>query len=460
MRLKTNLIIGIIFAGLLGFVYFYEIKGGEERRAAAEKSKKLMDFSAAEARRLTIDRGDTVLVLEKEQDRWWLKSPVACEADQEAVERYLRNLGETERDRVVEDSAGVRGNPELGKKYQLHAPRLKVAVETAGRVKDTLWWGGDSPTQRFAYVQQRGANPEIFTVQAWRFDNLDKRAFDLRDRRVLAFEKEQVREIRLVQPGGRITLAKGEGWQLQSPVSAPADQQEVNDLLDRLHQAEVQGFVQEQPDSLAGYGLAPASVEVAVLLGDERAEKRLRVGGAAPGGTYYAQDQSRPPVFAVDSSLVKELRKGAFELRDKKPLKFARDQVDRIELQRPGQFLAATKDTSGTWTIVSPQEQPAKSWKFNSLLSQLEQVEVEEFVEGARDLRPYGLEAPRLKVILQAEGRQVLEARVGQKEEKYYLARGGETSIYRVGEGVLKDLDLKLEDVVQAPPADTTAAGG
>lgn len=455
MRLKTNLVIGVLFAALLAFVYFYEIRGGEERRAESDKAKKLVDFSESEARRLTIDRIDTLIAIEKVQDRWWLKSPVECEADQEAVDRYLRNLRESERDKVVEEADRVRDNPELAQKYRLHAPRLKVVVETASGSTDTLWWGADSPTQRFVYVQQRGGNPEIFTVQAWRFDNLDKGIFDLRDRRVLAFDQEAVREARLIQPQATLSLAKAEGWRLVSPVAAPADEGAVKGLLDQLHQAQAKSFVPEP--AVAQYGLTSPTLEVSLLLGDERAEKRLRVGAPASGGAYYAQDPSRAGVFTVDSSLVRQLSKTAFDLRDKKPLKFARDQVDRIELQRPGQLLAAAKDTAGVWSLAAPQSGPAKSWKFNNLLNQLEGVEVEEFAgEAVRDLRPYGLDTPSLRVVLQAGGKTAMEVKLGEKASQVYLAKGGEQAVYRVAASVLKDLDLQLQDVAQTTEAAQT----
>jgi hypothetical protein len=417
----------------------------------------LVDFTESEAKRLTIDHIDSLVVIEKVQDRWMIVAPVKCEADQEAVDRYLRNLRECERDKVVEEADQVRDNPEMAQKYRLHAPRLKVAVETTTGAIDTLWWGADSPTQRFVYVQQRGGNPEIFTVQAWRYDNLDKGVFDLRDRRVLTFEKEAVREARLIRPQGAISLAKAEGWRLLGPVAAPADQGAVEGLLDQLHQALAKSFV---PGPAAQYGLDTPTVEVSLLLGDERAEKRLRVGAPAPGGTYYAQDPSRQAVFTVDSSLVGQLGKSVFELRDKKPLKFARDQVDRIELQRPGQLLAAAKDTAGVWSLVAPQSGPAKSWKFSNLLSQLEGVEVEEFAgEALRDLRPYGLDAPSLRVVLQAGGQEVRAVKLGEKTAQFDLTRLGDQTVYRVGGSVLKDLDLQLQDVVQATSAEAAQTG-
>ncbi len=45
MGFKTNLIISAVFLGLLAFVYFHEIKGGEDRRLEAERAKQLVDFA-------------------------------------------------------------------------------------------------------------------------------------------------------------------------------------------------------------------------------------------------------------------------------------------------------------------------------------------------------------------------------------------------------------------------------
>ena len=46
MRLKTNLVISVFFIALLGFVYFYEIKGGEERRVEAERARRAAEGAA------------------------------------------------------------------------------------------------------------------------------------------------------------------------------------------------------------------------------------------------------------------------------------------------------------------------------------------------------------------------------------------------------------------------------
>ena len=61
MKFKTNIAIGAVFVALLAFVYFYEIKGGEERRQEAEKSKQLFVFQEDDAQRLELLRGDDIL---------------------------------------------------------------------------------------------------------------------------------------------------------------------------------------------------------------------------------------------------------------------------------------------------------------------------------------------------------------------------------------------------------------
>jgi hypothetical protein len=456
MRLKTNLIVGVIFLGLLGFVYFYEVKGGDERKEAAAKAKELLSFSDHEASRLVLDRGDTLIVLEKEGDHWKLKAPVEAMADQDAVERLLRNLRETERERVIEDSAQVATDASLMAKYKLDAPRLKVVLETTDGPKDTLLFGGDSPTERFSYVQQTGPNPQIITVRAWRFDNLDKGVFDLRDRRVLVFDSAEVQEIRL--SGGQTVLTKNEAgeWHLAAPVQAPADADRVSSLLSSLSSANAEGFVAEElvDDALSEYGLgASERHEISLLVGVDRAEKRLEIGREESGGLYFARDLSRKPIMLVDSTTAASVAQSPDDLRDKKLFRFDSDGVDRIEVRRAADPLVATKDTAEVWHLTTPQGRKAKSWKLNTLVSDIADIEVERFeADGVKDLSPYGLEAPRLRVVLSSGDEVVLEVMLGkEKDHQVYLAKGGTNSVFLVNKEIFDDLDLSLDDVSQPP---------
>ena len=452
MKFKTNAVIGLIFLALLAFVYFYEIKGGEERRQEAEKSKQLFAFQDGEAQQLALVRGDEALVLAQEASGWNLKEPVTDGADSEAVERYLRNLRECEREKVIVDSAAA--SAEQAAQYGLDAPRLKVRLHTEDGAEQVVAFGADSPTDRFTYAQLQGQgdNPEIFVVRAWRFDNLDKQAFDLRDRRVLAFAKDEVMQVERWGAGGGAVLARtAPDWQLREPVAARADGDAVEDLLDKIDQAEIEAFVAEDPDadSLATYGLGERAphVELALLIGEDRAEKRLAIGDADEQGRWYARDASRPQVFLVDSTLVQALVKDLSDLRDKKPLRFERTQVERIVLTRQAAVaFAADQDTSGAWHLSDPSGRDAKSWKFNSLLSDLEQLEVEEFAEELP-----AEAAPAFSIKLLGAGQAVLTARFSQAAGTSFLQQEGDDAVYVISDDDFAELDLGLDDVAQAP---------
>ena len=450
MKFKTNIAIGAVFVALLAFVYFYEIKGGEERRQEAEKSKQLFVFQDDDAQRLELLRGDDALVLDKGTGGWNLSAPMTDGADQEAVERYLRNLLECEREKVVVDSAAA--SAEQAAQYGLDAPRLKVRLQTEDGAEQVVAFGADSPTDRFTYAQLQGDNPEIFVVRAWRFDNLDKRAFDLRDRRVLAFAKDEVMQVQRWGTGGAAVLVRAEpDWQMREPVAARADADAVNGLLDKIDQAEIEAFVAEDPDTtaLASYGLGEraSQVEIALLVGADRAEKRLAIGGADEQGRWYARDASRPQVFLVDSTLVQELTKSISGLRDKEPLRFERDQVERIVLTRgTATAFVADKDTSGVWYLSEPVGRDAKSWKLNSLLSDLGQLEVEDFAEElpAEATSVFSIE-------LHGEGQALLTARFSAAAGTSYLQQEGDDAVYVVSGDDFAELDLDIDDVAQAP---------
>jgi hypothetical protein len=459
MNLKTNAILAVAFAGLLAFVYFYEIKEGEEREAVEQREKKLLDFDGAEPKRFVIDRGDTTIELEKRDDGWFLTSPVESAADESALRQFVDNVRGAERERSIADSAAVAEDASLTQRYELATPLLELLVETDSTALDTIYFGPKNPTGAYVYAQQGGRNREIFTIRSWRYDSLDKGVFALRDRRVLPFDKKEVREIRVARPEGKMVLLKEEeDWRVKEPTDVPANLDAVDSLLSKIYNAKIDTFVAEVPseDEIAGYGLAGlVNFEVSLILGEERAEKRLRLGATEDGIRYFARDLSRPPVFLVDSTIVTALLKPPHELRDRKPFKFDRSDVTRIEAGGRDERIVAEKDTSGTWQIVSPQSDRApRSWKFNSLMTDLTEMEVVDFVsDNETNVAKYGLDDPSYSITLVAVDEPLLEVILGtSKSDLVYCMRRDVPSVYAIREDVAADLSLSLDQLLQKKP--------
>lgn len=475
MRLKTNVVISIIFIALLSFVYFYEVRGGEERRVEAERARKLLDLSQHEAQRLTIDRGDTVLVLQRDQGTWRLVAPIETGADEEAVERYLRTLTELEVEGdPMRDSAAVAADPGVLSAYGLESPRLRVHVQglTDGPALDTLRFGDDTPTDQFTYVQRgaTSANPEVARVRAWRFDNLDKGAFDLRDRRLLAFAVDQVRGLRLQHQGGAAVEASksAAGWRLDTPITRPADDTQLNDLLKAVQNAKTEQIVLDAPTPVqlesAGLTAATAAIEFTIWLGDDRVEKRLLLGvPAGDEGSLQGRDTSRGHVFAVDSTVVNKLRLTVDDLRDKRIVHVEPDSIASIELHENNtRVWAASRDTAGTWTLVQPQARAAKAWRFTTLLSDLDALRATRFVaDGAAmadlPLSASGLDRPAWTMVLSRFDGSTVRLQVGPgRDGEVHVLAHDVASIYAVDEDAAQGLHLSIDDVSTIPTPEAT----
>ncbi len=459
MKFKTNLVIGVIFALLSAFVYFHEIKGGQERREAAERSKRLLDFKESEVNRLVLVRPEEQIEIERNGTAWRLLAPVEDGADGQAVERYVRNVAESEREKVVADSAEA-GSADVAARYGLDQPRLKVILQTESGLLDTLSFGADAPTDRFTYVQKSGSNPEIFVVRAWRFDNLDKDVFDLRDRSVLTFGKNDV--IGATRSGrdvaGLSLSREGAEWTLVEPVAARAEQSAIDGLFTKIETSEIVAFVDEAPkeDDLVEYGLADrSSIEWSLLIGAERVEKRLAIGRDDGEGRYFARDASRPQVFLVDSTLVQRLAQNVDALREKNPLHIDRESIDRIEFERGGSLVfSANRDTSGTWRLDHPVGEEAKSWKLNALLTDLQSIEAVGY--AATQGGP-----GQLVVRLQGGESSAHEVRFHLRDGEIYLEQSDDRSAYRIDPDAFADIDLDFEDVRQKPTqSDSTSIDG
>jgi len=452
MKLKTNIIIGAIFALLLAFVYFYEIRGGQERRQAAERSKQLLDFNESEVERLALIRPEGSIEVKRIEGQWRVVLPVEDGADGEAIARYLRNIAESEREKVIVDSADALSAETA--EYGLDRPRLGILVETEEGALDTLFFGADAPTDRYTYVKQSGSNSEIFVVRAWRYDNLDKSVFDLRDRRVLALSKAEVTEASRAGISGPVSLRKeGADWLLQEPIVARASTEVVDGLLGKIETSEISEFVDEAPDgeALVAYGLDSRAVEWSFRLGQDRVEKRLSIGLEDDEGRYYARDESRPQVFLVDSTLVHRLMQEATALRSKKPLQVETDRIDRMEYRRgPVLIFAAEKDTLGVWNLQDPPGQKAKSWKLNALLTDLQGLEATGFsaAQGGE---------PPLSVRLMEDGQSLHYVQFFLRDGEIYLEQDGDSHAYKIDTDVFADIDMELDEVRQIPePVDST----
>jgi hypothetical protein len=193
---------------------------------------------------------------------------------------------------------------------------------------------------------------------------------------------------------------------------------------------------------------------VTLALGIDDAQKRLFIGEEMDD-QRYARDESRDPVFLIPATLVQDLDKTSFDLRDKAVLRFEREQVDGLELISQDRTIICQRDSANQWWMVAPESSAVKGWKMENILSSLSGLKVESFVEEApRDLFQYGLSSPRLRANLMGQGSSLVSLLVGKdKGEQVYVSDGTGTPVSLVAKRIVGILSTDLEDLKQVEVA-------
>jgi len=223
----------------------------------------------------------------------------------------------------------------------------------------------------------------------------------------------------------------------------------VNQILNRLNTTRIRKFDDEDPKNLSKYGLAKPSYTLSLLLGANRAKKTLLIGKKHES-YYYAKDESRNPVFSIDSSFVKVLNLKLNDLRSKKIAEFKISDVDSFVLQFSDSTIICKKDTSNKWVLVEPVSEKTKSWKISSIVSTVANLRVEEFVnDHPKSLVPYGLNKPVARGKFFQDEKLLIDLLVGKlKDDKVYIKTGDRDAVYLAKKMVLKKLKPKLDDII------------
>jgi hypothetical protein len=223
--------------------------------------------------------------------------------------------------------------------------------------------------------------------------------------KVFTVDAAKIEEVAVKGSAGQETTLKksNNAWQLVTPVQAGADEAESSGLATSLASLEEQRVIEEKPKDLAVYGLEKPRIEVAFKAAGDKDYRRLQIGDkTATGGELYAKLADKPKVFLVASHLESTFDKTTFQLREKTILKFDREKVDAIAVDRDKVAVQLAKQ-GDNWMVKQPWSARADFGAVESLLSRLTSGQMKAIVsQEATLLKEYGLDAPATRVTLGA----------------------------------------------------------
>jgi hypothetical protein len=260
--------------------------------------------------------------------------------------------------------------------------------------------------EEFRYAKLEN-NKQIFEIKADRLKDLFVPAKDLRDARLARFNTSDARRLELKCGGQDIVLVKDkERWKLEKPMQADAETSKVNDVLDKLSGLSARDAdVIDKPDPKVHGFADPAKVgTVTVAVEEEKGEGESKTKTSRTFTFRLGKhDQDKKKLYvrvdgwervnAVEDPLVSLVNRPALAYRGRRVLDFSTADLDRIEVQRPGETVAL-KQVKDVWRLEKPIAVEADSGKASGLASTLGNLEATEFVNDApkpQDLESYGL---------------------------------------------------------------------
>ena len=268
--------------------------------------------------------------------------------------------------------------------------------------------------------------------------------------KILTLKEDDIAGIQIEKNGHEeAALAKDANgkWQITGPKPLAADQAEVSSLVSTLASLSSERLVADKVDDLRQYGLAPASLEVAVTTKD-RQSRKLLLGDDTPASSgAFAMLEGDPRVFTIASYTKTSINKGLNDLRDKRLMTLDFDKISQLELITKKDHLAFGRNKQ-EWQILKPQPLRADNYQVEELVRKLGDAKMDLSGSDADEKKAVagfasGTALATVKVVGPAG---IQELQVRKNKDDYYAKSSVVAGVYKASSDLGQALDKHLDD--------------
>lgn len=413
------------------------------------RSRSLIQFNTETVSNIELASGDVVtkgghrsnenlftenyktLHCEKRDGIWFVTHPIKAKADTQEIEDILSELRSFQVSTFEADPADANTPAHL-EKTGLDTPRVQIKL-TDGNNTYGLDIGAEVPPENgmpgHVYVKSVHQHA-IYTVSEDIYKLLNISAFDLRDKRIIDFQRTDTIHIaisiRRKQDQETTVCTKNDDniWELETSTGRDretqplrADAKAVDDLIFGVDSLKAVAFVEDPAKNLAFYGLALPSIEIAFTQRGQEKPAVLHIGDATKDGTFYAKAEQSDQVARVERGLIDKIALGAAGLRDKQILNFHIDDATRLTLHGAASLTCQRLGTN--WRLTSPVKEEANNVEVNAIIYELDDLMADAYVRSDSALTDAvtGFSAPQLQIIVELRNQKVYTLQVGNQTE-------------------------------------------
>lgn len=419
MGTRKLLIAVVILAALSGVLWWSNKHPdwGKEKKDDAE-TPVLLNASQTALDRIEIQKKDAAPVtLERKAGKWSITAPEPFAADQDTVSGIANSLSPANADSVIEEK------PANVAKYGLAAPALTVSIRENGGRADQLLFGGEVPGGSLVYARVSG-NPKVFAVASSFKTAFDKTLNDLRDKRILNFDQNQLTRVDLMQGKSSIEFGKNAqgDWAIVQPQPYRADNFQVGELVRKLSESKMD--LAAGSDDKAQQGFAAGTPVATVRLTDSSATQTLEVRKS--GDDYFGKSSVVAGAHKLTADAGKEVEKSLDDFRNKKLFDFGFSDPTHLEIQGKN-FVKSGSD----WKLDGKVMDSAA---VQALIDQLRELAANTFAtEGFTT-------ASAAISVVSNDGKRTEKVEFSKSGDGYVARRSGEPALYRLDAKALNDI--------------------
>ena len=444
MKFQGTAMMSAVFLSLGLYYFFVDLPAGQKEEAEKERSEKILPLEVEQVLEFSLTgTGDPIALKRKAPHSWKLIRPLSASGDSAEVETFLSEIENLKKTRVVEE------NPNDLSIYGLGAPLLKIHFKFENKKEETLLFGDESPMGGNLYIK-RESHPAVMMAPASR-SQFEKSVYNFRDKTLLNFSTGTIKHIQIISEKKNLELKKkGDVWEISGDVDAQGDKDAIMNFLQSIQFSRVREFVDENPDSLEPYGLNPPALKL--ILESEQGEiHTLYLGNPKGEKGYFGKINDSKNIVLVDPKLFDALSQKAVEFLDKTLLAFEEKEILELSLRSKNETLRMVRGESNHWDILSPVKTNADLSTINSLLFDLKEARIAEFIKISLDIpKTFGLDAPRKSFSLKMKDGKTWTLQLGNETsdgQQVFANRSGESTVFSISKEAVNKLFRSLHDL-------------
>lgn len=446
MSFKKTLVLAVLLAGILAVIFKVQIphREKEEKKVYAFAD---LDPQAIELIEIKNESGEFKLKNSKPGDanaranfEDWQLAEIPGSGLEAAV---LNSLITSLQDLKLDSPLPKEDTEEDLAVYGLKDPAVSVRVKGKDLERQVLL-GKNNPYLNKRYFKLADSDT-VYLASGTLYGTAEKGANDFRDKTPMNFMDSQVKAISITNKTQSARVEKDENrkWRIVEPLKAPADEGEVLELTRNIRNLQVAAYI-DDAGKKKEYKLDQPALEIRL---EFEGREPIVLAFSTVDKKSYLYQQDAHSIFELTADPMKQVKRTAEDLRERKLFSFATDEAKAVEaVYEKGEKIQATKGEYSQWTVGGKEADDAfvEQW-----LTNLSELEASAFPdkEAAADFSQ-----PRAKFTVTIEGHgrgdKVLSLTVGKALKggnSYYTATGDLAEPFIIDQESYKKITLKEE---------------